>query len=88
MTPKQLFQTDLKATARHARLAENIETETFLTTAFAEYAYRLAGNATPQQSWDAHNRLLGARALIDVFLNLSKPPVEPKPDLSALTPEP
>lgn len=88
MTPKQLFQTDLKATARHARLADDIETEKFLTTAFAEYAYTLPGGNTPQHAWDANSRRQGAKEFIQVFLSLSKSPQEPKPDMSALQPEP
>lgn len=42
-------------------------------SAFAEYATRLGTQATPQASWDAHNRLVGAKEFLNCLLNLGIP---------------
>lgn len=42
-------------------------------SAFAEYAVRLGTQSTPQASWDAHNRLVGAKEFLNCLMNLGIP---------------
>lgn len=86
MTPKQNFQLDKRRVSKHQDIVDKQETREGLLAAFNEYAWSQTSR-TPQTSWDAQNRIQGAKEFIDVFLMLADVSKPRAADKSALEPE-